>query len=344
VVPSSVVAAASLNNNSAYDAFVSFASADRALAEQLVTLLAADGLRVWISYSNLTPGSAYAEGIVRAIAESRTVLVLVSPAAVDSAHVAREVAEAARLSRRMLPIFVEDKVELSAQLRYYLGPLHRLKLRRGEELETATARIAAGIRSPERWLAESTAASPIEKFAVSPKRMGVTLVVTGLVAGAITWGLQALRDARREAVKSVQPDSLAQVQLVGAARSPAGQPGDRMWELTVDVTLMSPQTRFADLRVGLASRQTNGVVEQFDFTAILERTKAQMGGAQRLSVHLPVIGSRITACVWLPHPSTTKVWRVSEAFDAQEGSDSDQRVFLRAGRAVSEPNDGKTCG
>jgi hypothetical protein len=75
--------------------FVSYASQNAAVANSMVEYLEQQGLKCWIAPRDVKPGAQYADAIVRAINEAKSVVLVLSGSAVDSAHVAREVERAA---------------------------------------------------------------------------------------------------------------------------------------------------------------------------------------------------------------------------------------------------------
>lgn len=89
--------------------FISYASEDKELATKISRLLESVGLRVWLDESHIMPADNWAERISQALKESRAMVVLVSPAAVNSERVRREIEfalGAKEYSGRLLPVFV----------------------------------------------------------------------------------------------------------------------------------------------------------------------------------------------------------------------------------------------
>jgi TIR domain len=74
--------------------FISYASADAAIAQKVCSALEAAGFLCWIAPRNVVPGTMYADGIVHAIDESSILVLILSAQAVASAHVAREIERA----------------------------------------------------------------------------------------------------------------------------------------------------------------------------------------------------------------------------------------------------------
>jgi hypothetical protein len=100
--------------------FVSHATENADIAQQVVAALKAGGVDIWIAPDSIPPGVAYNEAIVAGLRASDTLAVLVSKAANASKHVAREVALADDQGKRILPVRIEP-VEPSDGLAYYLN-------------------------------------------------------------------------------------------------------------------------------------------------------------------------------------------------------------------------------
>jgi hypothetical protein len=86
--------------------FFSYASADRALAEKIVTALSGRGYAVWWD-RHIEGGSAYARMIEGALFDCEVVIVAWSRASLDSNWV-RDEAEYGRDHRRLVPIRLDD--------------------------------------------------------------------------------------------------------------------------------------------------------------------------------------------------------------------------------------------
>ncbi len=60
------------------DMFVSYASQDAAVANAVVDALEHQGIRCWIAPRDVKPGAQYADAIVRAINEAKTLVLVLS--------------------------------------------------------------------------------------------------------------------------------------------------------------------------------------------------------------------------------------------------------------------------
>jgi hypothetical protein len=83
-------------------AFLSFSSADAALAIGLRESLQHRGIKVWKAPESIPPGAEWAEAIHAGIVEQQVFLLLWSDAAMASAEVTKEITLAASQHRRLL--------------------------------------------------------------------------------------------------------------------------------------------------------------------------------------------------------------------------------------------------
>jgi TolB-like protein len=102
------------------DVFVSYASQDAAVANSIVENLERHGIKCWIAPRDVKPGAQYADAIVRAINDAKSVVLVMSGSAVGSSHVAREVERAASKSKPIIPFRI-DNASLNPELEYFLS-------------------------------------------------------------------------------------------------------------------------------------------------------------------------------------------------------------------------------
>jgi TolB-like protein len=105
---------------SARDVFVSYASQDAAVANSVVERLERRGIRCWIAPRDVKPGAQYADAIVRAINEAKTLVLVLSQSAVGSSHVGREIERAASKHKQVIALKI-DAAALTPALEYFLS-------------------------------------------------------------------------------------------------------------------------------------------------------------------------------------------------------------------------------
>jgi TIR domain len=86
----------------AHDVFISYSSKDMPAGEAVGAALERHGLRCWIAPRDIVPGIGWAKSIVRAIGQSRTMVLVLSEHANSSPQIEREVE---RQSIRAFPSF-----------------------------------------------------------------------------------------------------------------------------------------------------------------------------------------------------------------------------------------------
>ncbi|WP_199421583.1 TIR domain-containing protein [Actinotalea solisilvae] len=152
--------------------FVCHSSVDASLARDIVSELESAGIPCWIAPRDVVSGENYPRQLVHAIQECATFLVLITPASVRSDHVLRELEQAARHRRPVLPLVVDGAS--SEDLDYYLGALHRVEGSERTIVAEAVRHFAgAGNRGPRRASVGSTGATPPPSRGSDLLRVGV---------------------------------------------------------------------------------------------------------------------------------------------------------------------------
>ncbi len=108
------------NNIMANDCFISYARKDYAVADYVVDLLEKVKINCWIDRNNAIAGFDYAASIVKAIRDSRVIILIISQTSGESQNVIRELNTAADLNKTIIPIKIDDS-DLSDAMVYYLG-------------------------------------------------------------------------------------------------------------------------------------------------------------------------------------------------------------------------------
>ena len=145
----------SLPEASASDVFVSHASEDAVVANDIVKALEQRGLSCWIAPRDVIPGSLYADGIVRAINASKVLVVVLSEHAIDSPHVGKEI-ERASSKRHPIIAVRTDAAPLTPAFEYFLSESQWIDAPVGH-IDTAVAKLVEAVR---RRVGPSAAAEP----------------------------------------------------------------------------------------------------------------------------------------------------------------------------------------
>lgn len=104
--------------------FISHSSEDKQIADAICHRLEEKGLRCWIAPRDVDLLD-WATAIMNGIHQSDVFVVIVSHNSIVSAEVTKEIAEATRSCRYILPFKVDNEM-LNDRMRYHLGPCHWL--------------------------------------------------------------------------------------------------------------------------------------------------------------------------------------------------------------------------
>jgi hypothetical protein len=104
----------------AHDVFISHATPDKPIAVGVCERLEAAEIRCWIAPRDILPGQNWGACIVRAIRESRVLILILSAGANESPQIEREIQLAVHHKVAILPFRIQD-VRPSDSLQYFLG-------------------------------------------------------------------------------------------------------------------------------------------------------------------------------------------------------------------------------
>jgi hypothetical protein len=144
----------------AQDVFISYATDDRQVAENVCAALEAGNIKCWIAPRDVPYGADYEEAIIDGIASSRLFVLVLSSHSNASPHVKREIQYACsdESGRQIVPLRIED-IEYNKALRYYLGSCQWLDALT-PPLEQHLGRLVEHVRS---HLARAGDAAPVAR-------------------------------------------------------------------------------------------------------------------------------------------------------------------------------------
>ena len=147
--------------------FISYASADKAIADRICSALEHLGVSCWIAPRDIRPGADFPVAIVQAVNSVLVLVLILTEQATASPHVLTEVSHAFNGKKRIIP-FRLSLQPLSADFEYFLSTTQWLDAPEGctdqnlNRLTEATQRALAGeeslrhslpLRRRPRWLA-----------------------------------------------------------------------------------------------------------------------------------------------------------------------------------------------
>lgn len=131
------------------DVFISYASANAEIANELRSNLEMAGIKCWIAPRDIPPGSEYGEEIIKGIENTRVFLLCLTKESNVSRHVAREVERAVN---KNLPIltYQHEEVILTKSLEYFLASTQWFKPNDAHNFDLLVHAIHALITNEEK--------------------------------------------------------------------------------------------------------------------------------------------------------------------------------------------------
>jgi len=183
------------------DAFLSYSSRDKPVADAICAALERERIRCWIAPRDIVPGRNYAEAIIDGINASRLLVVVLSGESNRSPQVLREVERAVHRGLPVIPFRIEE-VTPSKSMEYFLSAPHWLDALT-PPVEAHISHLTAVVRA----VLESEHPSPVgrdaqavaprtsagaERMAAEGRRSVRRLRTVGLAAGAVAMVLAFL--------------------------------------------------------------------------------------------------------------------------------------------------------
>lgn len=103
----------------AHDVFISYSAKDKVFADAAVASLEERGMQCWLAPRNIPAGAEWGESIVRAIQESKVMVLVLSANSNESRQVRHEVERADHYHVPILPVRIED-FQLTGNMEYHL--------------------------------------------------------------------------------------------------------------------------------------------------------------------------------------------------------------------------------
>ena len=142
------------------DVFLSYSREDKARVLDLAGKLRAAGVNIWIDQSSIDGAALWGESIVRALEGAKVLLLMVTPSAVGSHNVAKEVMLTSERKGHILPVHLEPTT-IPLGLKYPLAGIQHIEFYNGDpdenllailrSLEALGVRIAPAAARCRRW-------------------------------------------------------------------------------------------------------------------------------------------------------------------------------------------------
>ena len=190
----------------AQQVFISYSSADKAVADRICAALESAGITCWIAPRNIAPGTDFPTAIVEGVGSTRALVLVLTEHAATSPHVLSEVGHAFNGKKRIIPFRIWQQ-NLPEDLEYFLSMTQWLDAPDGctdqivRRLVHATRSALAGERAPH---------------IVSPRRSAARWVAGALLALAVVGGAVAFWKLRKP------PEPVLVPPPIGGTTSPPG--------------------------------------------------------------------------------------------------------------------------
>jgi TolB-like protein/tetratricopeptide (TPR) repeat protein len=196
--------------------FLSYASHDAAAANSICQFLESHGVSCWLAPRDVKPGTQYADAIVRAINEAKTLVLVLSGNAVASDHVAREVERAASKHKPVIAFRIDDAA-LNPGLEYFLSNSQWIDVP-ALGMPAALKKLAETVSSAATNAADPRVrAKPVHRAGGRAKLIAAAAVVIGVgVAVALGWHFwsQNHKTAQLAATVAITDKSIAVLPFV----------------------------------------------------------------------------------------------------------------------------------
>ena len=191
-----------------YDAFISYCSEDKKIADAVCGTLEANKIRCWIAPRDVGPGRTWSSAIIEAIGDSAVMVVIFSKHSNASPQVLREIERAVNKGVAIIPFRVEDVVP-SKDLEYFISSCHWLDAM-NPPLEKHIGDLATAILALEKRTAPAPAPSKPKPRKKSLAMWGAIGLAAIIAAGTGVWFL-GHKSAAGETVKIERPADGASV-------------------------------------------------------------------------------------------------------------------------------------
>jgi ABC-type amino acid transport substrate-binding protein len=186
-----------------YDAFISYCSEDKKIADAVCGTLEANKIRCWIAPRDVGPGRTWGSAIIEAIGDSAVMVVIFSKHSNGSPQVMREIERAVNKGVAIIPFRVENVVP-SKDLEYFISSCHWLDAM-NPPLEKHIGELADAILALQRRTPTAPAIVEEEKPRKKSWPLWAAVALALLIAAAAaTWFLRPKSESG-ETVKIDRP-------------------------------------------------------------------------------------------------------------------------------------------
>jgi len=282
--------------------FVSYASADRAAADDLTAYLEQRGIHCWMAPRDVPPGALYADAIVRAINEARALVLLLSHNSTGSSHVGKELERASSKRKPIIAVRL-DAAQLTPAFEYFLSESQWVDVG-ADGREAAYAKLAGVFRHP----APPAAAAAAPPTAPSPATSGTrtagarpmrpwmlwvpgALVLAALTAGAALYFFTRSPHITAPAAPAVLEKSIAVLPFADMSQAHdqeffADGMAEQILDLLVKIPSLKVIARTSSFQFKGKSEDARVVGEKLGVATLLEGSVRKSGERLRVTAQL----------------------------------------------------------
>ena len=290
------------------DVFLSHASHDRAIAVALAASLEARGISCWMAPRDVLPGTLYAEAIVRAITDSRLLVLVLSEHALASSHVGKELERASSKKRPIIALKL-DAAPLTPAFEYFLSESQWIEVAAGGH-DTAFGDLAAAVRrlltptapgarsagpgAPGEAVQSAGASTPRRKRSVAVGLAIIGLVV--VIVGAYELEKVVRRAAEAPATASVVAPAIVDPSIAVLPFADMSQAKDQEYfadgmaeeilDLLAKIPALKVIARTSSFQFKGRNEDVRAVAEKLGVATVLEGTVRKAGSRLRITAQL----------------------------------------------------------
>ncbi len=187
-----------------YDAFISYCSEDKKIADAVCGTLEANKIRCWIAPRDVGAGRTWGSAIVEAIGESAVMVVIFSKHSNGSPQVMREIERAVHKGVSIIPFRVENVLP-SKDLEYFISSCHWLDAM-NPPLEKHIGELAEAILALQRRTPPTPTPLPgAEPRAKKSPLLWVSLALAVLLALGAAWWFSRSKASSGQTVQIERP-------------------------------------------------------------------------------------------------------------------------------------------
>lgn len=227
------------NNNGGREVFISYASKESKIADEVCNYLEQNGIICWIAPRNILPGTDYGEAIMNGIENCKIMVLIFSESSNASQHVLREVERAVSKNVPIIAYKISD-ISPCKSLEYFLLANQWLDATsKGKHLGELLSSIQAILQKEDRKLADIVPVGEEKK--TKTHRKAIPLVIAlGCLAVLLTITFVYFNNSEIEVPKD--GEQLASTDDSEAFKEPGDTITDNDEQVKQDSDMQDPQT------------------------------------------------------------------------------------------------------